>query len=118
MFYLLSFFLHSKELFDAFGMEHAPVYAGIVFFGMLFRPVESLLSLLLHAISRRHEYAADRYAAATYGRPDALAEALKKLAVHNLSHLTPHPAYVVLNYSHPPVVERIRALELQYRGAG
>jgi STE24 endopeptidase len=36
--------------------------------------------------------------------------ALKKLTVHNLSNLTPHPFYVFLNYSHPPVLKRIQML--------
>ena len=38
-------------------------------------------------------------------------DALKKLSIHNLSNLTPHPFYVFLNYSHPPVLERIQAIE-------
>jgi STE24 endopeptidase len=29
----------------------------------------------------------------------------------NLSNLTPHPFYVFLNYSHPPLLERVRSLE-------
>jgi STE24 endopeptidase len=44
------------------------------------------------------------------GNPGTLAEALKKLSVHNLSNLTPHPLTVWLHYSHPPVLERLRAL--------
>jgi STE24 endopeptidase len=39
-----------------------------------------------------------------------MANALKKLAVHNLSNLNPHPLYVFLHYSHPPMLERLRAL--------
>jgi STE24 endopeptidase len=37
--------------------------------------------------------------------------ALKKLSVDSLSNLTPHPLKVVTAYSHPPVLERIRALQ-------
>jgi STE24 endopeptidase len=39
-----------------------------------------------------------------------MATALRKLAVHNLTNLTPHPFYVFLNYSHPPVLQRLRAI--------
>jgi len=38
-------------------------------------------------------------------------DALKKLSVHNLSNLLPHPFYVFLNYSHPPVLKRIQAID-------
>ena len=42
----------------------------------------------------------------------ALVSGLKKLSTHNLSNLTPHPLNVFLNYSHPPVLERIRAIQI------
>jgi STE24 endopeptidase len=60
---------------------------------------------------RAHEFEADNYAASTTRTPEALVRALKKLSVANLSNLTPHPAMVFLSYSHPPVLERIRALQ-------
>ncbi|MFH1996335.1 MAG: hypothetical protein ABIJ27_04970, partial [Candidatus Omnitrophota bacterium] len=43
--------------------------------------------------------------------PEASIEALKKLVVHNLGNLTPHPLKVFLQYSHPPVLDRIRAIK-------
>jgi STE24 endopeptidase len=43
--------------------------------------------------------------------PLSLAEALKKLSVNNLSNLFPHPLYVFLNYSHPPVTKRIETIQ-------
>ena len=58
----------------------------------------------------KHEYQADRFAVDTTGHPAAMIAALKKLSVHNLSNLTPHAFYVFLNYSHPPVLDRIRTL--------
>ena len=41
---------------------------------------------------------------------EKLIDALKKLSVDNLSNLNPHPAYVFVNYSHPPIHERIKAI--------
>ena len=41
---------------------------------------------------------------------DGSFEALKKLSLTNLSNLTPHPLYVFFNYSHPPVLQRIKAI--------
>jgi STE24 endopeptidase len=110
MFALLSLFLDNKQLFAAFGMEHVSVYAGLIFFGFLYAPISSLLGILFHALSRKHEFEADQWAAVTAGAEDMIS-ALKKLSVHNLSNLTPHPVNVILSYSHPPVLQRIRAIE-------
>jgi STE24 endopeptidase len=108
--WLFSLFIGHRPLFDAFNVEPT-VYAGLLFFGLLFTPVEFFLSLAMHALSRRHEFEADAFAAATIeGGGEDLAMALKKLSSDNLSNLTPHPAYVFLHYSHPPVLERIRKL--------
>jgi len=87
------------------------VYAGLVFFGMLYAPCELLLSIGMQMVSRRHEYEADRFAVDTFEEPTALAQALKKLSVHNLANLTPHPFYVFLHYSHPPMLQRLRAIQ-------
>ena len=110
LFYLLSFFISYEPLFDAFYLEHTSVYAGLIFFGMLYSPMDFFIGILFQVISRKNEYQADRFAANTVDAPLALADALKKLSVHNLSNLTPHPFYVFLNYSHPPVMERINAI--------
>jgi STE24 endopeptidase len=110
MFFLLSFFITTRGLFDAFYMQDISVYAGLIFFGMLYSPIELILSLAMHLLSRKNEYEADRFAADTIQRPESMIDALKKLSVDNLSNLTPHPFYVFLNYSHPPVLQRIQAI--------
>jgi STE24 endopeptidase len=70
-----------------------------------------VLSIFMNALSRRNEYEADRFAAETVKNPDQLIAALKKLSVRNLANLTPHPLYVFLRYSHPPLLKRISALK-------
>jgi STE24 endopeptidase len=110
MFFLLSVFMTHEGLFAAFSMPQPSIYAGMIFFGLLYAPVELLLSVAMSLSSRRHEYQADRFAMQTVDSPEALAQGLQKLSLHNLSNLTPHPFYVFLNYSHPPVLARIEAI--------
>ena len=111
VFFLLSLFLSQKTLFDAFFMDNMSIYTGLIFFGMLYTPIELILSIFMQAFSRRHEYQADRFAASTTRDPESFIGALKTLSAHNLTNLTPHPFYVFLNYSHPPVLQRIRVLK-------
>jgi STE24 endopeptidase len=108
--WLLSIALDAPGLFEAFYVRERSVYVGLILLGLLLAPAEFFIGLVLSALSRRHEYAADRYAAEATRRPDELIGALKKLSRDNAAHLTPHRLYVVLHYGHPPVVERIRAL--------
>jgi len=110
MFFLLSFFISFQGLFDAFFMEDKSVYAGLIFFGMLFAPIDFFVGNFLQWLSRKNEYEADRFAIETTKDPYSLVAALKKLSVSNLTNLLPHPLYVFLNYSHPPVLDRIQAL--------
>ena len=110
IFFLLSIFLASPGMYQTFYMEQQSLYAGLVFFGLLYTPLELLLSTLTQMLSRKNEYEADRFAAGTIEEPQALVEALKKLSAGNLSNLTPHPFYVFLNYSHPPLLQRVQAI--------
>lgn len=109
--FLLSFFMRNPGLFAAFKMEHLSIYASLVFFGFLYSPISTILSIAMNFLSRRHEVEADRYSARTTGRPEAFISALKRLSVDNLTNLTPHPLKVFLEYSHPPVLQRIKALK-------
>jgi STE24 endopeptidase len=110
LFYFLSLFIKNERLFAVFRMQDVSVYASLVFIGFLYAPVSRILSIFAHWLSRKHEFEADRYARDTYGHPEVLVSALKKLSVDNLSHLTPHPLKVFLEYTHPPVLQRIAAL--------
>ncbi len=110
VFYLLSVFISRPGLFEAFQMENMSVYAGLVFFGIFYSPISFVLSVAMNVFSRHNEYEADAYASTTYGQPESMIRALKTLSISNLIHLRPHPFYVFLNYSHPPVLERIQAI--------
>jgi STE24 endopeptidase len=110
LFFLLSFFIRNRGLADAFRMEQTSVYAGFVFFGLLYSPIILFISIFKNYISRKYEFEADRFAAETTRSVNAMILALKNLSISNLSNLTPHPLNVFLNYSHPPVLQRIKAL--------
>jgi len=116
MLYLLSIFIGHQGLFAAFGMEQSSVYAGMIFFGLLFTPIEMVLSPLMNLLSRHNEFEADAFAARHTGTPESMISALKKLSADNLANLTPHPFYVLLHYSHPPLVRRIAALRTSTGG--
>ena len=111
LFFLLSLFLRNPGLYQAFYMKNEPIYAGLLFFGLLYTPIELILSIAMQMVSRKHEYEADRFAAETIDEPINLVNALKKLSTTNLSNLMPHPFYVFLNYSHPPLLQRIQAIQ-------
>jgi len=110
MFFILSLFIAKEGLYAAFGIGGTPLYAGFVFFGFLYAPIGMVLGLLGNLLSRKREFEADAFAAKTTQAPREMVAALKKLSVDNLSNLTPHPLKVFLEYSHPPVLERIKAL--------
>lgn len=100
----------ARLLFDAFGVKTISPHAGLVFFSILLEPVSKLLSVAANAWSRKHEFEADAYAAEVTGDGAALGEALKKLSADHLSHPSPAALRVWLDYSHPPLLQRLAAL--------
>lgn len=108
--YLFSLFISKQELFAAFFVTTPSVYGGLIFFSLLFTPVDLVLSIAINGLSRKNEFSADRFARETTGTGEYLVSALKKLSSQNLANITPAPLYVALHYSHPPLRERVRAL--------
>jgi len=108
--YVLHLFLGSAAFQLGFGVAAPSVHVGLMLFGLVYQPIALGLSVLANWFSRRWEFAADAHGAAGPGGPQAMVDALKALSVANLSNLTPHALTVWLNYSHPPVLARIRAI--------
>lgn len=100
----------SRLLFDAFGVAQISPHVGLVLFSILLEPVGKVLAVLANAWSRKHEFEADAYAAKVTGDGEALGEALKKMTADHLSHPSPAPLRVWLDYSHPPLIQRLKAL--------
>jgi len=113
MFYILSLFIKNEQLFAVFKMnpDNISVYASLLFFSILYTPMNMIMSFVFSYISRKNEFSADAYSAKTSNLSNSLISGLKKMSRENLSNLTPHWLNVMLNYSHPPVLERIKALK-------
>lgn len=107
--FIFSLLVDNPDLSKALGAEIPSFHLGLITFGILYSPISSIVGLIMNGFSRKNEYAADRFAAKTY-QGESLISALKKLSVKSLSNLTPHPAYVFFHYSHPPLLQRIRAI--------
>jgi len=97
-------------LAEILGAEKNSFHLALLAFGLLYSPVSLLTGLALNALSRKKEYQADRFAKQT-ADATALQQALKRLSKDHLSHFNPHPAYVFVHYSHPPVTRRLRHLQ-------
>lgn len=112
LFFTLSLFMNNSELSAAFYIEQTSIYASIVFFSLMYSPMSEILGILFNIFSRKNEFEADSYAVRTTHNAQSMIQALKRLSANNLSNLTPHRLYVFLNYSHPPVLQRIEAIQL------
>jgi STE24 endopeptidase len=109
MLFLLGLFINNPAFSQVLGSNEVKFHLGLIAFTLIYSPISTILGIGFNIVSRTYEFQADRYAKDTFSGK-ALSNALKKLSVDNLSNLKPHPAYVFVNYSHPPVLERIKRL--------
>ncbi|QLG44115.1 M48 family metallopeptidase [Costertonia aggregata] len=108
--FILSIFINNPEVSLSIGVSQPSFHAALVGFGILYSPISEITGLIMNHLSRKFEYQADDYAKNTYGAVP-LITSLKKLSKNSLSNLTPHPAYVFMHYSHPPLTDRIKNLK-------
>jgi STE24 endopeptidase len=97
-------------LFKVFSLETPTNYGALALFSLLSGTFTFCLSPIISAISRKHEYEADRFSVKILGEKKSMEEALIQLTKKNLSNLTPHPWYSIFYYSHPTTMERIQAI--------
>ncbi|MBT3206830.1 MAG: M48 family metallopeptidase [Bacteroidetes bacterium] len=107
--FILSIFIANPILSEALGTENHSFHLAIITFGILYSPISTITGLAMNILSRKNEYQADKYACDNYDS-QPLASSLKKLSVKNLSNLTPHPLVVFFHYSHPTLLQRLRAM--------
>ena len=101
--------LKLPEISIALGGLDTNFHLGLIGFSIIFSPISMISSILMNYVSRKNEFEADAYAKETFNGED-LSLALKKLSVDSLSNIYPHPLYVFFHYSHPPLIQRLRAL--------
>ena len=112
--FLLSIFIApggaiAQAAADAIGAEPS-FQIGVLIFGILYTPISTIMGIFMNTISRKNEYEADAFAKEYYSG-EYLSQALIKMSVKHLSNLNPHPAFVYVNYSHPPLLDRLKGLK-------
>ena len=110
MLFILSKFLFNSQVSYALGGSISFRHFEIFAFSIIYTPISTFLGILMNIKSRKNEFEADNYACKTFNK-ESLITALKKLSKDNLTNLTPHPFYVFINYSHPPLHTRIEAMK-------
>jgi STE24 endopeptidase len=110
MLYLLSLIIDNPLLAETLSVKTMSFHIGLITFSLLYSPMSTITGIFMNYVSRKNEFQADAYATQTeYGAQ--LITALKKLSVDNLGNLYPHPAYVFVHHSHPPILKRIEAIK-------
>lgn len=109
--FLFSLLVANPQLSGALGISQPKFHVSLIAFSLLYNPISLAIQLVTNVFSRRNEYQADNYSSQNSNAQD-LISALKKLASNNLSNLTPHPAYVWFKYSHPSLLQRVKALSI------
>lgn len=112
LFYAFSHFINRSEIYEAFGFRNEmPVIIGLMLFGGFSAPSEIFLSFLMNLFSRKNEFEADRFAV-KLGYGELLQSALVNLQIENKSNMNPDWMYSAMNYSHPPLLERLDAIKV------
>ena len=110
LFFVFNFFAQSAVLKDVLGVSVSSFHIALLTFLLIYAPLSLVLGIAMNYFSRKNEYEADSYAKNTYSAAP-LVSALKKMSVKHLSNLQPHALYIFLNYSHPTLLQRIKAME-------
>jgi STE24 endopeptidase len=109
MFFVFGWMAKSPLMADVLGAKENSFHLALVTFSMLFSPISLVTGILGNLYSRKNEYEADAYAKDTFSALP-LVSALKKMTVNHLSNPQPHPYYIFVHYSHPTLLQRMKAL--------
>jgi len=110
-FYLLNLVLHSSRFFMAMGYDQPQVHIGLILLAFILPVLDMVFGPLFNMLARWNEYQSDRFSINAVKDKSSLASSLIKLNKDNLSNPLPHPIYSFIHYSHPPLAERLKAIE-------
>ncbi len=110
MLLILSNFIFNSDISYALGGNVSFRHLEIFAFFIIYSPISSIISVLMNIKSRKNEYEADEYAVKNF-KKGPMEDALRKLSKDNLTNMTPHPVYEFLNYSHPSISKRLKAID-------
>ena len=110
MLFILSNFIFNSDISYALGGNVSFRHLEIFAFFIIYSPISSIISVLMNIKSRKNEYEADEYAVKKF-KKGPMEDALRKLSKDNLTNMTPHPVYEFLNYSHPSISKRLKAID-------
>lgn len=109
-FFMFGQMINNPNLYAAFGMESRPVLIGFLFFNYLLGPMDFVLNVVDVMVTRWQEFQADEFSV-KLGKAQDLKSGLIKLQIENLGNMNPDKWYSTWHYSHPPMVERLQAIE-------
>lgn len=103
--------IQSDILTKTFHINEETFFAKFIILGFIWSIISFPFIPIGNYISRLFEKEADRFACKLISDKEILVRALIKLSKDNLSNLYPHPLYATFYYSHPPILQRIRAIK-------
>jgi len=110
MFYLFGTMSTHSDLYQSFGFSTTPTIVGFLLFNLIYGPVDHVITFLMNMLSRHNEFQADAYSV-KLGYAKSLYSGLIKLQTENCSTMIPDPLYSLYHYSHPPLLERLNAIQ-------
>lgn len=106
-------FIQGDFLTRLFNISTDTIYAKFVILAFFGSIISLPVQIFFNYLSRKYEREADRISYELTKDSQNIVSTLIKLSRENLSNLYPHPLYVTIYYSHPPVIERIRYINLK-----
>jgi len=109
-FWMFGKFINWDQLYSDFGFGTKPTMIGLfLFFQVIMGPADHVIGFLMNILSRTFEFQADSFAK-TLGYAEQLKTGLIKLNIENLHDMNPDKLYSMYHHSHPPLLERLKAI--------